>query len=390
MSTDKAKTSKHGYQTKAVHAGTEPNKITGAIVEPISQCSVYAQTYPGECAFDYGRSMNPNFYPLEEALAALEHGEYATVVSSGVAAMTAVMTLCEKGDHILMPTDVYGGTYRLFKDVLEKWGLRYTQLDLSDLNAVEDELKKGVKMVYTESPTNPLLTIYDLEALSTLAKKYDAISVVDNTFASPYFQNPLKLGMDIVLHSASKYIGGHSDLVGGAIITNNKIYQEKMDFARKSIGLHADPFTMFLMRRGIKTLPIRMERHQHNAIVLAEYFEGHPKVEKVLYPGLESHPQYDIAKKQMSGYSGMLTVFFTFTNEQAKEMISSFELFTLAESLGGVESLVEHPASMTHQKIPKDVREEHGLTDGLIRFSAGIEDVEDLIADIEQALVKVN
>lgn len=379
---------KIGYHTKAVHAGQQPNSLTGAIVNPIYQCSVYAQESPGDFKYDYGRSMNPGYYPLEQTLAALESAQFATVVSSGVGAMTAVMTLTAAGDTVVIPTDLYGGTYRLFKQYFEKYGVRFIQLDLNNLNAVEDAFRNGVKMLYIETPTNPLLHIYDLAALAALARKYNALSVVDNTFASPYFQNPLNLGIDIVLHSASKYIGGHSDIVGGAIMTNLPDVREQMDHARKSMGLHIDPFTMFLMRRGIKTLPLRMERHQQNAFALARYFESHPQVERVLYPGLPSHPQHEIAKKQMSGFSGMITVFFSLTNEQAKKLISSFEIITLAESLGAVETLVEHPASMTHQKIPPDVRAKHGLTDGLIRFSAGIEDAADLLADLDQAFAR--
>lgn len=389
MSNSKEILQNAGYSTRAIHAGQKANPLNGAIVEPIYQCSVYQQDYPGEFKSDYGRSMNPNYYPLEEAMAALEYGQHATVVSSGVAAMTAVMTLLSAGDKVVMPTDVYGGTYRLFKQFFERYGISYTQLDLVDLNQVEDALRTGVQLLYLESPTNPLLTIYDLKALSALAKKYNAISVVDNSFASPYFQNPLKLGVDIVLHSTSKYIGGHSDVVGGVVITNDESIRAQMDFARKSMGLHPDPLTMFLLRRSIKTLPLRMEKHQENAIKLAHYFEKHPRVERVLYPGLESHPQHQLAKKQMSGFSGMLTVFFKLENEQAKKLISSFKTITLAESLGAVESLVEHPASMTHQKIPKEIREAHGLTDGLIRFSAGIEDIQDLINDVEEALEKI-
>jgi cystathionine beta-lyase/cystathionine gamma-synthase len=375
-----------GYATRAVHAGQKVNELTGAIVEPIYQCSVYAQSRPGEFKYDYGRSMNPNYYPLEEALAALEFGQCATVVSSGVASMSAVATLLKAGDKMVMPTDVYGGTYRLFVNVFGQFGISCAQVDMTDLGAVEDLLRGGVRMLYAESPTNPLLSVYDLAALAALAKKYKAVSVVDNTFASPYFQNPLKFGIDVVLHSASKYIGGHSDIVGGAIITNDSGIREKMDFARKSIGLHPDPFTMFLMRRSIKTLPLRMERHQANALALAQYFEKHSRVERVLYPGLPSHPQHALAKRQMSGFSGMFSVFFKLSDDQAKKLISSFKIITLAESLGAVESLVEHPSSMTHQKIPREVRLKHGLTDGLIRFSAGVEDTRDLLADVEQAL----
>lgn len=378
-----------GYGTKAVHAGQHANPLTGAVVDPISQCSVYAQKAPGEFRFDYGRSMNPNYYPLEEALAALEGAEFATVLSSGVGAMTAVSTLCSAGDKVIIPTDLYGGTYRLFKQFFERYGVTYTQLNLGDLNAVEDALKLGAKMLYIESPTNPLLTIYDLAALAKLGRAYGALTVVDNTFASPYFQNPLRHGIDIVLHSCSKYIGGHSDIVGGAVMTNSKDVSEQMDLARKSMGLHIDPFTMFLMRRGMKTLPLRMEKQQANAMTIATYLEKHPRVERVLYPGLPSHPQHELAKKQMSGFSGMMSVYFALSNDQAKTLISSFEIITLAESLGAVETLVEHPASMTHQKIPKEVREKNGLSDGLIRFSIGIEDVEDLIADLENAFSKL-
>ncbi|MFN8389099.1 MAG: PLP-dependent aspartate aminotransferase family protein [Bdellovibrionota bacterium] len=382
---DKFESGPTGYTTAAIHAGRAPNPLTGAIVEPIYQCSVYAQERPGEFKYDYGRSMNPNYYSLEEALAALEFGKHATVVSSGVGAMSAVMTLTRGGNRVIMPTDVYGGTYRLFKQIFEPYGVENIQVDMSDLNALESLLKKGAQVVYVESPTNPLLAVYDLAAIASLAKKYNAISIVDNTFASPYFQNPLLHGIDIVLHSTSKYIGGHSDIVGGAIMTNNPDYRERMDFARKSIGLHIDPFTMFLMRRSIKTLPLRMERHQENAMRIARFLESHPLVERVLYPGLESHPQHELAKRQMKGFSGMMSVFFKLDLEQAKTLISSFQIITLAESLGAVESLVEHPATMTHQKIPKEVREKHGLTDGLIRFSIGIEDVDDLLNDLDRA-----
>ncbi len=381
---------KSGYQTRTIHAGCRPNELTGALIEPISQCAVYAQESPGSFKYDYGRSMNPNFYQLEEALAALEYGAYATVVSSGVAAMTAVMTLLAAGDTVLMPTDVYGGTYRLFKQFFERWGITFLQIDLSNLNAVEDALKKGPKMLYIESPTNPLLAVYDLAALSSLAKKYGARTVIDNTFASPYFQNPLKLGIDIVLHSCTKYIGGHSDYVGGCVVTNDPAVREQMDFARKSMGLHSDPFSMFLMRRSIKTLPLRMERHQENAFAVARYLEKHSRVERVVYSGLPSHPHHEIAKKQMSGFSGMLSVYFRLSIEQSKRLMTSFQLITLAESLGAVESLVEHPASMTHQKIPQAVREKNGLTDGLVRFSIGIEDSKDLLQDLEQALAAVS
>lgn len=374
------------YATKAIHAGSKPNPLTGAIVEPISQCSVYAQEYPGEYKYDYGRSMNPNFYPLEEALAALENAEYATVVSSGVAAMTAIITLVKAGDTVLLPTDLYGGTYRLYVEVFGNYGIKFKQIDMTNLNLLEEELKKGVKMLYTESPTNPMLQIYDLEQLSALGKKYNAIVVCDNTFATPVCQNPLKLGADIVLHSASKYLGGHSDIVGGSIMTNSKEVHEQMDYARKSIGLHLDPFSMFLLRRGIKTLPLRMERHIENAMTFSEHFEKHKKVKQILYPGLESHPQHEIAKKQMCGFSGMVSIIFDLDDEAVKKAMTKLNLITLAESLGAVESLMQIPAAMSNKKIPKELREKHGLTEGLCRFSIGIEHIDDIIADLEQAL----
>ncbi|MCB0345209.1 MAG: aminotransferase class I/II-fold pyridoxal phosphate-dependent enzyme [Bdellovibrionales bacterium] len=375
-----------GYATKALHAGIKPNEITGAIVDPISQCSVYAQKFPGEFRYDYGRSMNPNFYPLEEALAALEYAEHATVVSSGVAAMTAIITLVKAGDTVLLPTDLYGGTYRLYVQLFGQYGINFKQIDMMDLNLVEDELKRGVQMLYAESPTNPLLQIYDIASLAQLAKKHGAISVCDNTFATPVFQNPLILGTDIVLHSASKYLGGHSDIVGGAIMTNSSDIHTQMDFARKSIGLHHDPLSMFLLRRGIKTLPLRMERHEQNALAFSKHLESHPKVKRVIYPGLKSHPQHDLAKKQMSGFSGMVSVIFDTDTEETKNIVSRLNVITLAESLGAVESLVQIPASMSNKKIPEELRKKHGLEDGLVRFSVGIENIEDLTADIDQAL----
>lgn len=375
-----------GYFTRALHAGVHPNELTGAIVEPISQCSVYAQKYPGEFRYDYGRSMNPNFYPLEEALAALEFAEHATVVSSGVAAMTAIITLAKAGDTVLLPTDLYGGTYRLYVQLFGNYGINFKQIDMMDLSRVEEELKLGVKMLYAESPTNPLLQVYDLAALASLARKYGAISVCDNTFATPVFQNPLKLGIDIVLHSASKYLGGHSDIVGGAIMTNDSAVHEQMDFARKSIGLHHDPLSMFLLRRGIKTLPLRMQRHEENAFKFARHLESHPKVRRVIYPGLESHPQHELAGRQMSGFSGMVSVVFDTDTEETKRIVSRLRVITLAESLGAVESLVQIPASMSNKKIPQELRRKHGLEDGLVRFSVGIENIEDLIRDIDQAL----
>ncbi|MCB0337715.1 MAG: aminotransferase class I/II-fold pyridoxal phosphate-dependent enzyme, partial [Bdellovibrionales bacterium] len=366
-----------------------PNEVTGALVEPISQCAVYAQSAPGEFKYDYGRSMNPNFYSLEEALAPLENAKYATVVSSGVGAMSAVITLVKAGDTVLLPTDIYGGTYRLYYNVFGHYGINFKQVNMTDLDLVEAELKQGVKMLYTESPTNPLLQIYDLKALSALAKKYGALTVTDNTFASPVCQNPLDLGIDVVLHSASKYLGGHSDIIGGALMTNDPKIHEQMDFARKSIGLHLDPFSMFLLRRGIKTLPLRVNRQQESAMIFAKHLESHPKIDRVYYPGLESHPQHALAKEQMKGFGGMVSAEFALPTEAVLKLVTLFEVMTLAESLGAVETLVQIPASMSNQKIPKEVREKHGLRDGLVRFSIGIEDCQDLLDDLDQALDQV-
>ncbi|HMO16723.1 MAG TPA: PLP-dependent aspartate aminotransferase family protein [Oligoflexia bacterium] len=375
--------------TSAVHAGSIPNSLTGAVVEPIAQCSVYAQQSPGDFKYDYGRSMNPNYYPLEEALAALEGAKYATVTSSGVGAMTAIITLVKAGDTVILPTDLYGGTYRLFVQLFGTYGVNFKQVDMRDINLVEDSLRHGAQMLYAESPTNPMLQIYDLQELASLSKRYGAVSVMDNTFATPVFQNPLSLGFDAVLHSASKYLGGHSDIVGGAIMTNSLNIRERTDFARKAMGVHLDPLSMFLLRRGIKTLPLRMERHESNAIKFAKYFEGHKKVVRVFYPGLESHPQHYIAKKQMKGFSGMVSIEFSLDTERLNKFVSSFKVITLAESLGAVESLVQIPASMSNKKIPVEIREAHGLGDKLVRFSIGIEDFDDIIEDVEQALARV-
>lgn len=380
------KVSKSRMHTLAIHAGVRPNPVTGAIVEPISQCSVYAQESPGEFSFDYGRSMNPNYYPLEEALAALEGAQFATVASSGVGAMSMIITLVKSGDTVIIPTDLYGGTYRLFVQLFGTYGVKFRQIDMTDLQVVEDTLKEGAQMLYAESPTNPMLQIYDLKALSSLAKKYGVTSVMDNTFATPVFQSPIALGFDVALHSASKYLGGHSDIVGGVIMTNDEGIRERTDFARKSMGVHPDPFSMFLLRRGLKTLPLRMERHQENAFAFSRYLELNPKVKRVLYPGLESHPQHSIAKEQMSGFSGMVSVEFELGLEEVKKVVSSFKVITLAESLGAVESLVQIPAAMSNKKIPEDIRKAHGLSDGLVRFSVGIENIDDLIEDIDQAL----
>ncbi len=375
------------FSTKAIHVGQAPDKETGAVIPPIYMTSTYAQEAPNtHKGYDYTRAGNPNFTNLEATLASLEQGKVATVFSSGIGATTALVSSLSKDDKVVIANDLYGGTYRLFSRVFNQFGIEFSTVDTQDLAAVKEKLKTNPKFIFLESPTNPLLRISDIEAITIMAKKHNVLTVVDNTFATPYFQNPLTLGADFVMHSTTKYIGGHSDVVGGVVVTNHEAWKEKLDFARMAIGLNPSPFDNWLTTKGVKTLGIRMERHATNATKIAHYFNEHPKVKKVYYPGLPSHPNHDIAQKQMSGYSGIISVEFDLTLEQSMKLVSSFKLFTLAESLGGVESLVDHPASMTHASIPKEEREKNGLSDGLIRFSVGIEDVEDLIADLDGVL----
>jgi len=375
------------FSTKAIHVGQSPDPTTGAIIPPIYQTSTYVQEAPGEFkGYDYTRAGNPNFTNLETTLAALEGGEHATIFSSGLGATTALISTLKNGDKVLATNDLYGGTYRLFTRVFDRFGIEFETLDTLDLDALEQALKSQPKMIFIESPTNPLLKISDISAISQLARKNKVLCVVDNTFASPYFQNPLSLGADVVLHSTTKYIGGHSDIIGGVIISNDKELKERLDFLRMAMGLNPSPFDAWLTSRGVKTLAVRMEKHAANAGNIAEFLANHDLVKKVYYPGLASHPNHDIAEKQMSGFSGMVSVEFDLTLEQSKQLISSFKIFSLAESLGGVDSLVDHPASMTHASIPAEERKKIGLEDGLVRFSVGIEDGEDLLQDLGTAL----
>ena len=375
------------FSTKAIHIGQKPDPSTGAIIPPVYLTSTYVQEAPDKHkGYDYTRAGNPNFTNLEQTLAALENGKYATVFSSGIGATTAILSTLQQGDAVAAGNDLYGGTFRLFNQVFRQFGVNLITVNTQDLNQVEDLLKKSPKMIFLESPSNPLLRISDIAAIAEMAKKHGVLTVVDNTFATPYFQNPLNLGADIVMHSTTKYIGGHSDVVGGVAITNNKEIKTRLDFARKAIGLNPGPFDAWLTSKGLKTLGVRMERHAHNAIKVAEFLQNHPLVSKVYYPGLESHPFHEIAQKQMSGFSGIVSAEFRLSIEQSMQLISSFDYFALAESLGGVESLVDHPASMTHASISKEEREKNGLSDGLVRFSVGIEDAEDLISDLEQQL----
>ncbi len=378
------------WDTLAVHAGTEPDPSTGAIMTPVYMTSTYVQEAPGvHKGYEYSRTKNPTRSALEEALAALEQGRFGLALSSGMAAADLVMHLLKPGDKILATNDLYGGTYRLFKQVYEPLGFQFTFTDLTKTEKVAELLKKErYQLLWIETPTNPLLKVYDIAQLCEIAKEQNTIVVVDNTFASPYLQQPLTLGATIVLHSATKYLGGHSDVVLGALILNDETLAEKLYFLQNSIGSIAGPMDSYLVLRGIKTLHVRMERHCKNAMAVAKFLSQHPKVKVVHYPGLSSHPQHAIAKRQMkNGFGGMVSFELVSDNiEDGIRFMQKLKIFSLAESLGGVESLVSHPASMTHASIAPEERRKAGLNDTLIRLSVGIEDEQDLIEDLEQAL----
>ncbi len=372
--------------SKVIHVGGHPDKETGAIMPPIYQTSTYAQASPGvHKGYKYSRSHNPTRTRLEECLAALEHAKHSVVTASGISAATLVMHALPAGSTILCGDDVYGGTYRLFTTVFNDIH-NIIFINTTDAKVVEAAIKEHKPaLLWLETPTNPLLKITDIIKVTTIAKRSKCLSLVDNTFMSPYFQNPLELGADIVLHSMTKYINGHSDVVGGCLMLNDKKLYDKIWTLQNSLGPCASPFDSWLVLRGLKTLAIRMEAHQKNAMKIARWLENHPQVNSVVYPGLKSHPQYKIAKKQMHGFGGMITFFLKGDIKKSKKFLSKLEIFSLAESLGGVESLIEHPAIMTHASVPKKTREAIGLTDNLIRLSVGIENVEDLIADLERA-----
>lgn len=387
------------FSTKVIHVGSEPEKTTGAVIPPLFMTSTYKQVYPGKFdKYDYARGFNPNFTYLEQTIAALEGGKDAVVFSSGLGALTGlIFCLLKSGDQVLGIDDLYGGTFRIFDKVFGKFGVRFSQIDMSDAELLEKMLHAKPKLLILESPTNPLLKITDIKKVTELARKYNVMTLVDNTFASPYFQKPLELGADIVLHSTTKYISGHSDVIGGVVVSDHPEVMEtvpgthmnRLEYIRNATGVNPGPHDCWLIQRGLKTLAVRMDKHAKNAMAVARYLSKHPKVKKVYYPGLSSHPGHEIAKKQMTGYSGMVSVEFKLTYNDAIKLITSFRLITLAESLGGVESLVDHPASMTHGAIPKSEREKIGLSDGLMRFSIGIEDEEDLIADLKEGLEKI-
>ncbi len=379
------------FATKAIHVGNEPDPVTGAVMPPIYMTSTFALDSPGHHkGFDYTRANNPNFTILEKTLASLEEAAYATVFSSGIGALTALISTLSQGDQVVAIDGIYGGTYRLFNHVFHKFGVHFKNILSSSLYEIEKALDCQPKWLLFETPTNPLMNVFDIKALSEIAKKHRVLTIVDNTFASPYCQNPLKWGADVVWHSTTKYIGGHSDVLGGVVMTNNSELKKNLDFARKSLGVNPSPFDCWLITRGVKTLAVRMEQHQKNALAIASFLEKHPKVQRVYYPGLSSHPSYALAKKQMHAFNGMLSVEFNLPLETILKMISSFKLFTLAESLGGIESLVSHPVTMTHAIVPKEEREKLSITDGLVRFSIGIEDATDLIDDLEHILAVTN
>lgn len=379
------------FGTKAVHAGVEPDPSTGAIMTPVYQTSTYVQESPAKHkGYTYARGANPTRNALQKSLAVLENGKFALCFSSGMGATDAVIKLLNPGDEVITSNDLYGGSYRMFKKVFEKYGIKFHFIDLTDVSNVEPLINPKTKLFWLETPTNPLMNIVDIKACTELARKHKITVAVDNTFASPYLQNPLDLGADIVMHSVTKYLGGHSDVIMGALIVNDeKLYQD-LAFIMNSCGAVPGPQDSFLVLRGIKTLHLRMERHCFNGKKIAEFLKGHPKVGKVFWPGFADHPNHHIAKKQMRDFGGMLS--FTLLDdsmEKATTLMESVSVFSLAESLGGVESLINHPASMTHASIPKEERLKSGLVDSLIRLSIGVEDVEDLIADLEQALAKV-
>lgn len=380
----------HQFETRAVHAGIEPEATSGAVMTPIFQTSTYAQASPGEHkGYEYSRTDNPTRTVLQAQLADLESANHALVFSSGLSAIDAVLNTLSAGDHIVAGDDLYGGTYRLFTKVAERRGLQFSFVRAQDPAAVESAMSDRTKLVWLETPTNPLLNLVDVAAVRNIARQRGALVGVDNTFMSPYFQRPLELGADIVMHSMTKYLNGHSDVVMGALMMRDSDLYSRLKFLQNSIGAVPGPFDCWLVLRGLKTLALRMRQHAANAQIVAEWLERHPKVERVLYPGLPSHPQHELAKRQADGFGGMITFFVKGGLEESRRFLSTVQLHTLAESLGGVESLIEHPAIMTHASVPPEVRAEIGLTDNLIRISVGIEAAQDLIADLEHAFAAV-
>jgi cystathionine beta-lyase/cystathionine gamma-synthase len=375
------------FATRAIHTGQEPEASTGAITVPIYQTSTYAQSAPGvHKGYDYSRTDNPTRTALQTALASLESANYCLAFSSGMGAATTAMLLLRQGDHVICSRDVYGGTYRLFRRVLEEFGLVFSFVETSELKEIAAALTERTRLVWIESPTNPLLRITDIKGAAEIAREHKALCLVDNTFASPYFQRPLSLGADLVLHSTTKYLGGHADIVGGALCLNEEGLYDRLKFLQNAAGAIPSPFDCFLTLRGLKTLAVRMREHEKNATRIADFLQGHPRVRRVYYPGLPDHPRHEIACAQMDGFSGMVAFEVRGGLAEARSVLGRLKIFKIAESLGGVESLVELPAIMTHASIPKAERRKAGLDEGLIRLSVGIEDVEDLIADLTAAM----
>ncbi len=376
------------FGTKALHAGIEPDPTTGAIMTPIYQTSTFVQESPGtHKGFAYARGKNPTRSVLEKNIAALENGKFALCFSSGMGAIDAVIKLLKPNDEVITGTDLYGGSYRLFEKVFANFGIKFHYVDLSDPSAILPHINSNTKLLWIETPTNPTMQIVDIKGCSEIAKKHNLIFAVDNTFATPYLQNPLDLGADIVMHSVTKYLAGHSDVIMGALITSNQELYDRLAFIHNSSGAVSGPMDSFLALRGIKTLHVRMDRHCENGAKVAAFLRSHPAIEKIYFPGFSDHPNYEIAKQQMRGFGGMISIVLKGKNlEETFKIASSFSVFSLAESLGGVESLINHPATMTHASIPKPVREAAGVVDNMLRLSVGIEDVEDLLNDLETVL----
>jgi cystathionine beta-lyase/cystathionine gamma-synthase len=383
------------FATRAIHAGQPPDGTSGAVITPIFQTSTYAQPSPGKHkGYEYGRTGNPTRKALEENIASLENGRFCYTFGSGMAATSTIAGLLEAGDHVIVTNNVYGGTYRFFEQVMRKFGLEFSYVDTSDLAATRAAFHTHTKLVFIETPTNPMLRVTDIRATSELCHNRDCLLCVDNTFLSPYFQRPLEFGADVVLHSTTKYLNGHSDVIGGALVVNNERLAERIAFLQNAVGAVPGPFDCWLILRSTKTLHLRMQRHNENAITIAKFLNEHPRVIRVNYPGLESHPHYELACRQQldpygkPGFGGMIS-FDMGSWKSGKTLLEQVNLFLLAESLGGVESLISHPASMTHGSVPKDDREKLGITDGLVRISVGVEYVEDLVEDLDQALKKI-
>ncbi|MCE7995272.1 MAG: PLP-dependent transferase [Roseivirga sp.] len=376
------------FGTKAVHAGVKPDPSTGAIMTPVYQTSTYVQRSPGDHkGFEYSRTQNPTRFALQDSIAALENAKHGLVYASGLAAIDAILKLLKPGDEVISGNDLYGGTYRIFTKIFVDFGIKFHFISMDDVSNIENYVNDNTKLIWLETPTNPMMNIVDIKGAAAIANKHKVMLGVDNTFATPFLQTPLDLGADIVMHSVTKYLGGHSDVVMGALVVNSEELNDRLAFIQKASGAIAGPQDCFLVLRGIKTLHLRMERHCQNGRMVAQYLRNHPKIGKVYWPGFEDHPNHDIAKDQMSDFGGMVS--FTLTEDDKEEsfrIMERFKLFALAESLGGVESLSNHPASMTHAGVPKEEREKIGLLDSLIRLSVGVEDVDNLLTDLEQAI----